>query len=223
MISKVKYKSVFEIIGPIMVGPSSSHTAGPVRIGQIARRLFGREPVYVTVRLYGSFAETYKGHATDIAVIGGLLNYSTDDTRLPDALKYARDRGMQVQFIPDDTITTYSNTLRITLEDEDGQMEVTGVSLGGGVVQITELNGFPLSLSGENPALLIFHKDMSGTVASVADVLAENQINISAMEVSRMEKGYEALMAIETDQPVPDEVVRQIACRDHITKISQVE
>ena len=207
----MKYRSVFEIIGPVMVGPSSSHTAGPVRIGQIARRLFGREPSDVTVRLYGSFAETYRGHATDVAVVGGILDYAADDPRIPDALRYARERGMAVRFIADDAAAIHPNALRITLADDQGRMEVAGASIGGGIVQITELNGFPLRLSGENPALLIFHRDVYGTVSSVAGVLAENQINISAMEVSRHEKGNNALMVIETDQPVPEEAVRQIS------------
>lgn len=218
----MKYRSVFDIIGPIMVGPSSSHTAGPVRIGQIARKLFGKEPKSIIVRLYGSFAETYKGHASDVAVIGGILDYSTDDPRIPDSLEYAKEKSLEVTFIREDAVPIHPNTLKLTISDDNETMDITGISIGGGLVQITEIDGFPLRLSGENPAMMIFHKDIYGTIACVAGILAKNEINISGMEVSRREKGNIALMAIETDSKVPEIVAHEIAARDNILRVIQL-
>lgn len=215
----MKYRSVFDIIGPVMVGPSSSHTAGPVRIGQIARRLFNTQPDKVVVRLYGSFAETYKGHASDVAVIGGILNYETDDPRIPDSLVTSMELGIDVTFIKEEAIPEHPNTLKITMTKGDDKLDLAAISIGGGVVRITELNGFPLKLSGENPAILVFHKDVYGTIAGVASNLAMNKINISGMNVSRVEKGDVALMTIETDQPVSKNLINAITHMDNIIRV----
>jgi len=215
----MKYRSVFDIIGPVMVGPSSSHTAGPVRIGQIARRLFNAQPEKVVVRLYGSFAETYKGHASDVAVIGGILNYETDDPRIPDSLVRAQELGMDVTFVKEEAIPEHPNTLKITMTKGDDKLDISAISIGGGVVGITELNEFPLKLSGENPAILIFHKDVYGTIAGVASTLAANKINISGMNVSRIEKGDVALMTIETDQPVSPNLINAITKMENIIRV----
>ncbi|WP_422486138.1 L-serine ammonia-lyase, iron-sulfur-dependent subunit beta [Gudongella sp. DL1XJH-153] len=215
----MKYRSVFDIIGPVMVGPSSSHTAGPVRIGQIARRLFDAQPEKIVVRLYGSFAETYKGHASDVAVVGGILNYETDDPRIPDSLVRAKELGIDVSFIKEKAIPEHPNTMEITLLRGDDQIDIAAISIGGGVVRITKLNGFPLKLSGENPAILIFHKDAYGAIAGVASTLAANKINISGMDVSRIEKGDIALMTIETDQPVSDNLINAITKKENIIRV----
>lgn len=215
----MKYRSVFDIIGPVMVGPSSSHTAGPVRIGQIARRLFDAQPDEIVVRLYGSFAETYKGHASDVAVVGGILNYETDDPRIPDSLVRAMELGIKVSFVKEESIPEHPNTMEITLIRGDDKLDIAAISIGGGVVRITRLNGFPLKLSGENPAILIFHKDAYGAIAGVASTLAANKINISGMDVSRIEKGDIALMTIETDQPVSDNLINAIAKKENIIRV----
>lgn len=215
----MKYRSVFDIIGPVMVGPSSSHTAGPVRIGQIARRLFDAQPERIVVRLYGSFAETYKGHASDVAVVGGILNYETDDPRIPDSLTTAKELGIDVSFVKEDAVPEHPNTMEITLSRGDDQIDIAAISIGGGVVRIIKLNGFPLKLSGENPAILIFHKDAYGAIAGVASTLAANKINISGMDVSRIEKGDVALMTIETDQPVSDNLINVITKKENIIRV----
>ncbi|MDZ7543058.1 L-serine ammonia-lyase, iron-sulfur-dependent, subunit beta, partial [Clostridium perfringens] len=155
----MKYRSVFDIIGPIMVGPSSSHTAGAAKIGRLARSIFGRQPKKVHIMLYGSFAETYKGHATDVALIAGLLDYDTDDPRLPDAPKYAEEAGVEITITTEEAIPVHPNTARIHMQDELDEMEVAGISIGGGKVEICELNGFQLSLSGQSPAILIVNQD----------------------------------------------------------------
>lgn len=207
----MKYRSVFDIIGPVMVGPSSSHTAGAARIGRVARNLFGSMPTKVNIHLYGSFAKTYKGHGTDIALVGGLLDFDTFDRRIVEALSLAKEAGMDVTFHEEVVDMDHPNTARLVLEnDEEDQLEVVGISIGGGKIEITELNGYTLRLSGNQPAIFVVHNDRYGAVAKVADVLAKHEINISYMEVSRRTKGRTALMVIETDQTVGPRVTEEI-------------
>ncbi len=215
----MKYRSVFDIIGPVMIGPSSSHTAGAVRLGRLARKLFGRQPATAIIHLYGSFAQTYRGHATDVAVIGGLLDFETDDPRIRKSLKLAESLGLQVKFVREQAVPGHPNTLKIDLTDAQETLEMTGISIGGGAVQIIELNSFPLKLSGDCPAILILHQDAYGAVAAVSGILAQLKINISHMEVSRVDKGQMALMVIETDQSVPDEAIAVISSQSHIDKV----
>lgn len=206
----MKYKSVFDIIGPIMIGPSSSHTAGAARIGRVARSLFGRKPQYATISFYGSFAKTYRGHGTDVAIVGGILDYDTFDTRIVDALTIAKQEGIEVKMTAEDAITDHPNTARVIIGDETDRIEVVGISIGGGKIEITELNGFELRLSGNHPALLIVHNDKYGAIAGVANILAKHEINIGHMEVSRKEKGKEALMVIEIDQNADEIIINEL-------------
>ena len=196
----MKYRSVFEIIGPVMIGPSSSHTAGAARIGRVARDLFGRQPEWARIHLYGSFAETYKGHGTDVAIIGGLLDYDTFDERIRTAFEDAAALGMTFEFIPEEEEADHPNTAKIVIGDSQGEMELVGISIGGGTMEVTELNGFPLRLSGHFPALLVVHDDRSGVIANVSNAIASQGMNIAHMEVGRKEKGKMALMVIEVDQ-----------------------
>ncbi|WP_028778347.1 L-serine ammonia-lyase, iron-sulfur-dependent subunit beta [Shimazuella kribbensis] len=206
----MKYRTVFDIIGPVMIGPSSSHTAGAARIGRTARTIFGRIPKQIMITLYGSFAKTYRGHGTDIALVGGLLDFDTYDERMPQSLKMAAEAGIHVRFVESEERTEHPNTARIHLSDERGKLEVVGISIGGGKVEIVELNGFELKLSGNAPTLLVLHKDQFGAVADVATILAKHQINIGYMQVARKEKGLEALMSIETDQSLSEELLQEI-------------
>ena len=160
----MRYRSVFDIIGPIMVGPSSSHTAGAVRIGRMARQLFGRRPDRLTIEFFGSFAETYKGHGTDVAVVAGVLGFETFDARIPRALVIAGVQGMAVSIDIQEAIPAHPNTVRLSLADRREEMSVTGISIGGGAIQIVDLNGFELKLSGDNPAILIMHQDVYGRI-----------------------------------------------------------
>ncbi|WP_336883131.1 L-serine ammonia-lyase, iron-sulfur-dependent subunit beta [Priestia koreensis] len=218
----MKYKSVFDIIGPVMIGPSSSHTAGAARIGRVARILFNREPKKVIVSLYGSFAETYKGHGTDVALIGGILDFDTFDERIPQSLKLAEERGMDVTFIEETAITDHPNTARLKLIDEHSELEVVGISIGGGKIQITELNGFELKLSGVDPAILIVHNDRYGAIAGVTNVLMKHRINIGHMEVSRKEKGQVALMAIEVDHNIEESVLDELRTLPNIIQVTRM-
>lgn len=218
----MKFKSVFDIIGPVMIGPSSSHTAGAARIGLVTRELFGRQPKWAKVYLYGSFAETYKGHGTDIAIIGGLLGFDTFDERIKTSFELAKEASMTYEFIPENGHTEHPNTARLVIGDDAGEMELIGVSIGGGKIEISELNGFPLRLSGNHSAILVVHDDMPGSIAKVATCLAEQNINIGHMEVSRKEQGQMALMVIEVDQPIEDHVLKEIAMLPYITQVTKI-
>lgn len=218
----MKYKSVFDIIGPVMVGPSSSHTAGAARIGLVARKLFGRQPEWARISFYGSFAETYRGHGTDVAIIAGLLGFDTFDERIPDALAIAQAAGMDVSFSAEEAIPHHPNTARVRIGDGKGELELVGVSIGGGKIEIIELNGFELKLSGHHPALLIMHNDRYGTIGAVASALAKHAINIGHMEVSRKEKGKEALMTIEVDQPLTDELLQELEQQPNIIQVTKL-
>ncbi|QPC46307.1 L-serine ammonia-lyase, iron-sulfur-dependent subunit beta [Mangrovibacillus cuniculi] len=218
----MKYKSVFDIIGPVMIGPSSSHTAGAARIGRVARSLFAKQPKWAKIHLYGSFAQTYRGHGTDVAIVGGLLDYDTDDQRIVNALSIAKASNLEVEFIVEDGLSEHPNTARIVLGDDTNYLELVGISIGGGKIEVTELNGFPLRLSGNHPAIVVLHEDRFGAIAKVATVLANHEINIGHMEVSRKEIGKFALMTIEVDQSLSKDVLEEIRLLPNISQVTQV-
>ncbi|MCO7174659.1 L-serine ammonia-lyase, iron-sulfur-dependent subunit beta [Sporolactobacillus kofuensis] len=217
----MKYRSVFDIIGPVMVGPSSSHTAGAAKIGRMARKLFGVRPERVIITLYGSFAETYKGHGTDVAIVAGLLDFDESNKRLPESLQIAEELGIDISFhIDKNTQVEEPNTARIHLATGDDELELVGVSIGGGKIEITEVNGFSISLSGSNPALLVLHHDKYGSVAEVAGLIAKYEKNISYMEVSRQKKGSLALMVIQTDEEIDEGMAAEISGLPNILNVA---
>lgn len=218
----MKFNSVFDVIGPVMVGPSSSHTAGAARIGKSARDLFGSEPTWIKIYLYESFAKTYKGHGTDFALIGGLLGFGTNDPRMTESLTIAKEKGIQFEFIEEPAAVEHPNTARLVIGNEKDQLELIGVSIGGGKIEIVELNGFKLRLSGSYPAILIMHNDRYGAIASVTKILAKHKINIGHMEVNRKDVGKQALMVIEVDQNIEDRVLKELDNADHIIQISKL-
>jgi L-serine dehydratase len=215
----MKYRSAFDIIGPVMIGPSSSHTAGAARIGRVARTLFGKLPKKAVISLYGSFAKTYKGHGTDFAIVAGLLDLDTFDERMPKSLAIAKDLGLEVVFQTEEAVTDHPNTVKINLYGGDEELELVGISIGGGTIEITELNSFPLKLSGEHPAILVVHQDRFGIISAVTSVLSKYQINIGHMEVSRLDKGEMALMVIEVDQKIEDLVIEELSNLANVSKI----
>ena len=199
--------SVFDIIGPRMTGPSSSHTAGAVRIAYIARRLIGEKLSRVQFTLYGSFAETGRGHGTDKALIGGILGFAPDDERIRKAYEFAKEEGVVVDFVYSDEPADHPNTVKIEAIDvKDHKTEVIGRSVGGGNILITEINELGVELSGEYPTLIIRHQDEPGVIAEVSHVLAQLNVNIAFMKVFRHGRGRDAYMCIETDTPVTKEM-----------------
>ncbi len=192
--------NVFDILGPVMIGPSSSHTAGAARLGRIARELLGTEPVKAEIRLHGSFARTYKGHGTDRALAAGILGMQTDDPGLRDALITARERGLSISFQTVELDDAHPNTAWIILEGSQGQkISMIGSSIGGGNILVTKLNGMDVYITGEKETLIVFHKDVPGIIAQVSEVAALAGANICNFRLSRQERGGEAVMTIELD------------------------
>lgn len=201
--------SIFDVIGPIMVGPSSSHTAGAVRLGALARAIFGGQPTSATIGLHGSFAATGEGHGTKVALAAGLLGWAPDDLRIPEALEYAKREGMAVQFHEVNLDAAHPNTavfeLAGTVEGQPQEMRIVGSSVGGGNVMVSEIDSFHVRATGDLPLVVVEHIDQPGVIHFVSGILAENRINIAAMRVSREHRGARALMLIETDLK-PDRV-----------------
>ena len=204
--------SSFDIIGPVMVGPSSSHTAGAVRLGRFARAIAKETPKQVTIYLHGSFAKTYKGHGTDLALLGGLLGMETDDVQIRDSFRLAEEAGLVYTFCPTDLGDEYhANTAKFVMTLSDGSTkEVVGCSIGGGKVLITELDGFPVEISGAYPTIIDTHMDQPGVIHLITGVVVEHNINIAAMKVFRQEKNTVAYMIIETDQCVSERALQEI-------------
>ncbi|MCP0887158.1 L-serine ammonia-lyase, iron-sulfur-dependent subunit beta [Ligilactobacillus sp. WILCCON 0076] len=218
--TEIRFHSVFDIIGPIMVGPSSSHTAGAARIGKVVRSIFGEQPEIVDIYLYESFAKTYRGHGTDIALVGGVLGMDPDDERLHDSLKIAHSLGIKVFFIPKKDKASHPNTVKMVLTKGDKKMSITGISIGGGNIQISELNGFKISLSMGTPTFIIVQKDVPGIIAHITEVLSKVQTNIGTMTVTRESKGEKAITIIEVDSPQINSTVKQLLQLDDIYSVN---
>jgi L-serine dehydratase len=215
--------SVFEVIGPVMIGPSSSHTAGAVRIGRLARAVLGETPASARITLHGSFASTGHGHGTDLALIAGLLGYSPSDERIRTADTEAEAAGLAVEFVEGDLGEVHPNTARIEMSAADGRTAmVQGSSLGGADVILTAIDDFDVAITGELPVLIVGHHDQPGVIASVSAILASHGVNIASMEVSRERRGARALMVIETDQPVGAAVIEVVGDADAVTSARAV-
>ena len=202
--------SLFDILGPIMIGPSSSHTAGASRIGYIARQLLNDVPVKAHITLYNSFAKTHKGHGTDRAIIGGILGYGPDDERIRQSFEQAKQERLEWDFsFVGDAVRFHSNTARVKLWGEKGHtVEVVGASLGGGRVKIQEIEGFTVDFNAQTHTLVIIADDVPGSIQHISGAIAEKGVNIANMFVSRTET--KANMVIELDVAVPAEVIEKI-------------
>lgn len=195
--------SIFDIIGPVMIGPSSSHTAGAARLGKMARCIFGNTPKKVEMTLYGSFAKTYKGHGTDRALLGGLLDFKEDDKRIRNAKELAGEAGLDYTFIESPLDIGHPNVVKFDLYgDNNRHMSVVGRSIGGGQIMITEVDGNDMSITGDEFTLVVFHEDRPGAISLISQALSESDINIASMRVFRKGKYKDAVMVITTDSVV---------------------
>ena len=217
----LKFQSVFDIIGPVMIGPSSSHTAGAVRIGKIVNSIFGEIPEEVTFQLYNSFAKTYQGHGTDKALVAGILGMDTDDPEIKNSLEIAHQKGIKLYWsILKDSNAPHPNTAKITVKKGSKDMSITGVSIGGGNIEVTELNGFSVSLKMNTPTLIIVHQDIPGMIARVTDILSDYNINIAQMNVTREKAGEKAIMIIEVDSRDCQDAVKRIQAIPHLHNVN---
>ncbi|MEF9951303.1 MAG: L-serine ammonia-lyase, iron-sulfur-dependent subunit beta [Clostridium sp.] len=202
----MKNYSVFDVLGPVMIGPSSSHTAGAARLGKVARGIVGDEFKRVEFYLHGSFAETYKGHGTDRALVAGILGMDTHDDRLRTALGTAEDMGIDVKFIKTDLGEEHPNTVRMVFYMNDGSIsEITGSSIGGGSIVITDIDGEEVEFTGSHPTVIIRQKDIVGLVQRISTIMVENSIGIANMKMGR--NGKDAFVILETDTEIPKSVI----------------
>jgi L-serine dehydratase len=200
--------SLLDIIGPVMVGPSSSHTAGACRLGLLARGLVNGTPQKALMELHGSFARTGEGHGTDKALVAGLMGFRPDDDRIRTALEIAEQEGLDYRF-EKTTLSdnAHPNTVRMTLERGDVKATLTGSSLGAGRVEVTEIDGYPVEISGNFHTIALVAEDRKGSIARITSILADHDINIATLRLTRKRKGGDAFMVIECDES-PGESVR---------------
>ncbi len=213
--------NIFDIMGPVMVGPSSSHTAGAVKIGYISRRLLGEELASVKILLYGSFLTTGKGHGTRKALVAGLLGMKTDDIRIPEALEIAERDGIEVEFGEALLKEAHPNTAQLFLTGVSGRtLEIIGQSLGGSRINIAEIDGIETNFSGDHPTLVVHNQDQPGHVSEVTSMLAHKSVNIATMQLYRASRGGEAVMVIECDQEVPIEGIEWLKKVEGVNKVT---
>lgn len=203
--------NLYDIMGPVMVGPSSSHTAGAVRIGLISGKLLGEKVRKAEILFHGSFYATGIGHGTDRAVIAGLLGLAQDDLRIPESLELARKQGIEWTFGRAYLKDVHPNSVKLCLTGENGRkLEVVASSPGGGRVEICQMDGLSTTFSGDIPVLIVHNEDSPGHVAAAASLLADAGINIASMRLSRDRRNGSAVMVLECDQKIPEETVRMI-------------
>ena len=212
---------LFDILGPVMVGPSSSHTAGAVRIGLTARKLLGDQPVHADISLHGSFALTGHGHGTDCALIAGLLGMQPDDLRIPDSFAIAAEQGLTFSFQNVQLRNAHPNTARLQLEDAKGRtLDIVAESIGGGRIRIRSIDGIETNFSGEHNTLIVHNQDTPGHVAAVTAALMQRHVNIATMQLYRDMRGGLAVMVIESDQPIWAAAVEELRACPGIERVT---
>lgn len=213
--------NLFDIIGPVMVGPSSSHTAGAVKIGYVAGKLLGEPISKAEILLYGSFLATGRGHGTQFAIVAGLLGMKPDDSRIPDSFKIAKSMGMELVFGEADIPDGHPNSVLLILTGVNGrQLEITGQSIGGSVINIAKIDGLDANFSGDYPTLIVHNMDQPGHVAEVTSMLAHKSVNIAAMQLYRANRGGNAVMIIECDQEIPADSIKWLEHLEGVEKVT---
>ena len=218
----MKSVGVFDILGPIMVGPSSSHTAGAARLGKVARAVAGADIEDVTFYLHGSFAKTYKGHGTDRALVAGILGMEPSDLRLRDSLEIARELGLKIDFKEADLGDVHPNTVEFIIRGKEGNYGLIGSSIGGGSIEVTSVNGNAVNFTGAYPTVIVSNRDVPGVLSKVASILYDNDINIAFMKVFRNQKGKNATMVFEVDHEITAEIIGNIKAIEGINKVIMI-
>jgi L-serine dehydratase len=194
--------SILDVMGPVMVGPSSSHTAGTARLGRVAREILDEDPVDVHFYLHPPLAATYRGHGSDFALTGGSIGLNVDDPRIPEAIRIAEQMGVEITFSEEDLGEVHPNTVRIEIRGKTRQAEIVGSSIGGGVIEVFQINGFQTRFKGDSPTLLLFYRDRPGMISEATRIIAEEGVNIASLYCSRKQRGKDAFMQIDVDSPL---------------------
>ena len=221
----MSFISVFDVMGPNMIGPSSSHTAGATRIGFLAQKMIHGPLKKVDFTLYGSFSRTYKGHGTDRALLGGIMGFSTDDMRIRNSFEIAEKKGLEFTFTPNEVETDlHPNTVDIHMVNEKGQeMTVRGESLGGGKVRIVRINSVQVDFTGDYSAVIVIHQDKPGVIAYITKCLSDRNVNIAFMRLFRESKGEIAYTIVESDGQLPEDIGDTIRQNINIHEVMTVQ
>ena len=221
----MSFISVFDVLGPNMIGPSSSHTAGAARIAYLAQKMINGPLVRVDFTLYGSFARTYRGHGTDRALLGGIMGFDTDDMRIRDSFRIAEGKGIAFCFVPNEEETdVHPNTVDIHMVNAAGQeMTVRGESLGGGKARISRINGVDVDFTGEYSAVIVIQKDRPGVVAHITKVLSDRGVNIAFMRLFRKAKGEIAYTIVESDGRLPEDMAQKLEDNENVQNVMIIQ
>lgn len=221
----MNFLSVFDVIGPNMIGPSSSHTAGAVSMALLARKMCPSPICRVTFTLYGSFAKTYRGHGTDRALLGGILGFAMDDARIRDSFSLARKASVEYEYIVDEeTVTDHPNTADMDILCVDGyRLMVRGVSVGGGKVKIVRINQIDVEFTGEYSTLIVRQTDKPGVVAHITQCLSNHNVNIAFMRMFREDKGAAAYTVVESDEPIPDSILQEMKENAYVHELMLIQ
>ena len=215
--------SIFDMIGPVMIGPSSSHTAGVARIGKMARKLLSDEPIESTITFYNSFAATYEGHGSDKAVVAGLLDFEPDDPNLKESLNIAQDKGIILAFKSVHSAPKYHpNTIRIAANSKYSKVEILGISRGGGLITIAEIDGFHANLSGTERTLIVLADDVKGSIAYLANAVAHDDCNIATLIVTRKAKNQTAMLIFELDSELRNLTIEYIRSLSWVKRVNYI-
>lgn len=213
--------NIFDIIGPVMVGPSSSHTAGACKIGYVSRKLLAEDLKEAKILLYGSFLATGKGHGTQKALIAGLLGFLPDDEKIPSSLEIAKQKGIEVSFGESNLKNAHPNSCELLLTGVNGRkLEIVAESLGGSIINIASIDGLSANFSGEYPTLIVHNLDQPGHIAEVTSMLSHKSVNIAKMQLYRANRGGKAVMVIECDQEIPPESIKWLEHLEGIEKVT---
>lgn len=221
----MSFISVFDVLGPNMIGPSSSHTAGACAIAYLAQKMKSGVLREVEFTLYGSFAKTYRGHGTDRALLGGIMGFATDDVRIRDSFEIAKERGITFRFIPDEKETDiHPNTVDIRMVNDSGAvMTVRGESLGGGKVKIVRINQVQVDFTGEYNAVIIIQKDRPGVAAHITRILSDRNVNIAFMRLFRESRGEKAYTIVESDNRLPEDITEKLLENPNVQDVMLIQ
>lgn len=213
--------NLYDILGPVMVGPSSSHTAGAVKIGYVSRKLMAQPIRRAEILLYGSFLATGKGHGTQLAIVAGLLGMKPDDSRIPHSFELAKENNMEVVIGEAELREAHPNSVQLILTGMDGKrLEIVGESIGGSRINIASIDGLSANFSGDYPTLIVHNLDQPGHVAEVTSMLAHKSVNIATLQLYRASRGGHAVMVLECDQEIPRESIEWLAHLEGIEKVT---
>jgi len=215
--------SILDVMGPVMVGPSSSHTAGTARLGRVAREILDEDPVAVHFYLHPPLALTYRGHGSDFALVGGSIGLSVDDPRIPEAIRIAEQMDVDITFSEEDLGDVHPNTVRIEIRGKTREAEISGSSIGGGVIEVFKINGFQTRFKGDSPTLLLFYRDRPGMISEVTKIIAEEGINIASLSCSRKQRGKDAFMQIDVDSPMSEAALQRIRAVEDVEEAKYLD